>query len=193
MDSNSAEAARHELEVQRLASLTTEFYAAARSSDDLAVFLRLHLFFERALTDRITNAFQVKEAIDWDGLNAPEFILRCKMARALGIFTELDYSFAKRTARIRNELAHRLNRMLDEQDYIDLYRLVDREAQEVTDLLKAESAGTEQWQSRPLWLRGIISILWFKTVVLMVPTNLKDFLVLQIRNLNFLRGPISPQ
>jgi hypothetical protein len=121
---------------QELTEAIRQMNEHAKADDDLALFLRLQLHLENALTRRIKHELPNASAFDWDDYQkAPEFLIRVKLAYALAIIDKRAYGFCKLVAQIRNEFAHRLNRVLMIADYDRLVANLDAILQENVSFL----------------------------------------------------------
>jgi|ERR1700688_2931834 len=178
---NADEAQRRRDVIEKMTRLLKEMYAHSKADDDLALFLRLQLYLENAITERLVAIITNQGAFDWESDNSPEFLQRAKMAFAFGILEKASYDFAKVAARIRNQLAHRLNRNLTERDAVALRSKASPEAVEVADIL-SKTAPDADWRKRPDWKRQLIGLMWFQTIQLTGPDDFTKFLLERIRN-----------
>jgi hypothetical protein len=168
------EYSRREKAVAELVSKTTLMHEHASTDDDLALYIRGHLHYEGAITRKLQELLR-PEAFDWDADFSPDFLIRAKMAFGLNILDRHGYGFAKKSARIRNQFAHQLDRNLTESDFSVLHNEVGDECKEFVTL--SDEQGTEEWLALPQWRRGIVSMMWYQTVVVFAPRDLVDFLL----------------
>jgi hypothetical protein len=168
-----------QLAVEAVALKTRAMYEHARTDDDLALFIRLHLHFESAITSALDKVLN-PGVFDWESPSAPEFLVRAKMALALGLLDRHGYNFAKKTATIRNEFAHRLERELAEQDFRILISQVSAECKEFVEL--SSSIGFESWFEKPSWRRGIVSMIWYYTLFVFTRRDFLEFIMEQMRS-----------
>ncbi|MGC2632658.1 MAG: hypothetical protein WA215_00455 [Candidatus Cybelea sp.] len=169
---------RRERAVAELVAKTTVMHEHASTDDDLALYIRAHMHYEGAITRRLQGVL-TSGAFDWDSGFSPDFLTRAKMAFGLNILDPHGYEFAKKSARIRNQFAHQLDRRLTESDFSVLYNEVGAECKEFVTL--SDEQGTEEWLALPQWRRGIVSMMWYQTVVIFAPRDLVDFLLDSLR------------
>ncbi len=178
MDANEAQ--RRRAVIEKMTRLLQDMYAHSKADDDLALFLRFHLHLENALTDRLVSIITNQGAFDWESDGSPQFMQRARMAFALGILDEAGYRFARTAASIRNQLAHRLNRELSENDATALRNNATPAAVEVAEILSRTSPDTD-WQKRPDWKRQLIGLMWFQIIQITGPDDFTEFLFERIR------------
>jgi hypothetical protein len=166
--------ARRSAAFAAFAAKSKKMYADSITDDDLALFVRAQLHLEGAITRALDNALR-SGVFDWDSPDAPEFLVRAKLAFGLNILDQAGYNFAKKVARIRNEFAHRLDRQLSEADATVLHDQVNAECKEFVSL--SRSVASDAWLAKPVWNLRIISMMWYQTMIIETPRDLIEFVM----------------